>query len=72
MISPANGQLKVEVEQLAVQAFHQHLISGYGQGEYPDEYQIVVSGKPKHYPLDYARSFLLHLVEANRSAFSVR
>lgn len=66
MYRTANIQLKTEVEKLAEQAFHQHLISGYGDGEYPDEYQIVIQGKPKHFPLEYARSFLARLVRQHQ------
>ncbi len=57
------SRLKEEVETLAAEAFHQHLISGYGDGEYPDEYQIVIQGRPKHFTLEYARSFLANLIE---------
>jgi hypothetical protein len=55
--------LRTEVEKLAAEAFHQHLISGYGDGESPDEYQIVIQGKPRHYSLEYAHSLLTNLVE---------
>jgi hypothetical protein len=72
MVSTAHSQLKVEVEQLAAQAFYQHLISGYGNGENPDEYQIVIDGKPRHFPLEYARTFLLQLVAAERTAALLR
>lgn len=72
MSNPAKFQLKTQVEQLATEAFHQHLISGYGDGEYPDEYQIVISGKPRHFPLEYAKSFLLELVEHNRLMALIR
>lgn len=54
--------LREEVHQLAEEAFHQKLISGYGDGEYDDKYQIVYQGKPKHYPLPEARSFLVQLL----------
>lgn len=67
-MNTAKIQLKNEVEQLAAEAFHRHLISGYGDGEYPDEYQIVMQGKPKHFPLEYARSFLARLVRQNQVA----
>ena len=65
-------QLKSQVEQLAAQAFHQHLISGYGDGEYPGEYQIVINGKPRHFPLEYAKSFLLELVERGKLSALLR
>jgi hypothetical protein len=55
--------LRNEVRQLAEVAFHQKLISGYGDSEYNNEYQIVYNGKPKHFPLEYARAFLGNLVE---------
>ncbi|QYO68711.1 hypothetical protein JVX88_28725 [Leptolyngbya sp. 7M] len=55
--------LRAEVEKLAAEAFHQHLISGYGDGESPDEYQIVLQGKPRHYSLEYAHSLLANLIE---------
>jgi hypothetical protein len=55
--------LREEVHHLAEDAFHRHLISGYGDGENPDEYQIVYKGKPRHLPLDRARSFLIDLIE---------
>jgi hypothetical protein len=58
-----HDQLRAEVEKLAAEAFHQHLISGYGDGELPDEYQIVIQGKPRHYSLEYAHSLLANLVE---------
>lgn len=62
MNNPATSQLKHEIEELATAAFHQHLISGYGDGEYPDEYQIVIEGKPRHLPLESARSLLTRLL----------
>lgn len=55
--------LREAVHQLAETAFHQHLISGYGDGEYDDEYQIVHEGKPRHIPLGEARAFLLELLK---------
>lgn len=54
--------LKNEVHQLAEEAFHRNLISGYGDGEYGDEYQIVFQGKPRHLPLTHARLFLRNLI----------
>lgn len=59
----ANVQLKTEVERLAAEAFHQHLISGYGDGEYPGEYQIAIQGKPRHLPLEEAQRFLTWLMQ---------
>lgn len=55
--------LREEVETLAGEAFHRHLISGYGSGEYDGEYQIVYQGKPRHLPLDRARTFLENLLQ---------
>ncbi|MFB2936955.1 hypothetical protein ACE1B6_17035 [Aerosakkonemataceae cyanobacterium BLCC-F154] len=55
--------LREEVHQLAEKAFHLNLISGYGDGEYNDEYQIVYQGKPRHLPLEKARSFLSKLIQ---------
>lgn len=54
--------LRNEVHKLAEEAFHRNLISGYGDGEYGDEYQIVVQGKPRHLPLTHARLFLSNLI----------
>lgn len=72
MNDPAKMQIKTQVEQLAAEAFHQHLISGYGDGEYPEEYQIVLNGKPRHFPLEYAKSFLRQLVERNKLTALIR
>jgi uncharacterized protein (DUF2249 family) len=54
--------LRDEVHKLAEEAFHRNLISGYGDGEYGDEYQIVLDGKPRHLPLTQARSLLSNLI----------
>lgn len=54
--------LRHEVQQLAEKAFHDHLISGYGDGEYPDKYQIVYQGKPRHFSLKEAYYFLDELL----------
>lgn len=58
--------LRNEVRQLAEEAFHLKLISGYGDGQYSDEYQIVHNGKPKHFPLDRARAILKNLITNSR------
>ena len=58
-----DDQLRGEVHDLAEAAFHRHLISGHGDSEYPDEYQIVHQGKPKHFPLSRARAFLAKLMQ---------
>jgi hypothetical protein len=58
--------LREEVHQLAEKAFHLNLISGYGDGEYTNEYQIVYQGKPRHLPLEKAHSFLSKLIQKSR------
>lgn len=58
--------LRHEVQELAEAAFSQHLISGYGDGQYTDEYQLVIEGKPRHLSLEYARSFLRNLLDRVR------
>lgn len=55
--------LRNEVHKLAEEAFHRHLISGYGDGEYGDEYQIVLQGKPRHLRLQQARWLLRNLIQ---------
>jgi hypothetical protein len=57
--------LRSQVYALADEAFHQHLISGYGDGEYADQYQIVYQGKPRHLRLDQAQAFLSILISLN-------
>ncbi len=59
--------LRNEVRQLAEEAFHKKLISGYGDGPDRNEYQIVCEGKPKHFPLDQAHSFLDSLIHQSHS-----
>ena len=54
--------LRDEVHQLAEEAFHMKLISGYGDGQNSREYQIVWNGKPRHLPLERARSILTDLL----------
>lgn len=63
MITKTNAALRDKVHQLAEEAFDRNLISGYGDGEYPNEYQLYIEGKPRHYPLEYAHSFLKQLLE---------
>ncbi len=60
------ADLKETVHQLAEDAFHQQLISGYGDSEYVGEYQIVYQGKPRHLSLERARAFLTRLLLQNR------
>ncbi len=55
--------LRDEVEKLAEEAFHRRLISGYGDGPDGNEYQIVIKGKPRHFPLEHALSFLGNLIK---------
>lgn len=59
------AELKNEIEKLAEEAFHRHLISGYGNGESANEYQIVYEGKPRHFTLEYALHFLKKLIQQN-------
>jgi hypothetical protein len=54
--------LRNEIRQLAEEAFHRKLISGYGDGADSDEFQILFEGKPRHFPLQEARSFLNELL----------
>lgn len=56
------ASLRDEVRQLAEEAFHLKLISGYGDGPDSKEFQIEVEGKPRHLPLLSARSFLNDLL----------
>ncbi|NJO41396.1 MAG: hypothetical protein HC769_17515 [Cyanobacteria bacterium CRU_2_1] len=63
MYSISKAALKEEVEKLAEKAFHQRLISGYGDGEFPNKYQIVYEGKPRHFSLEHARIFLEELMQ---------
>lgn len=58
--------LRESVQRLAEEAFHQKLISGYGDGEHDDEYQIVYKGKPRHLTLEYAQTLLRTLILLNR------
>ncbi len=57
-MNATEASLRNEVRQLAEEAFHRKLISGYGDGQDASEYQIVIEGKPRHFPLEHARSFL--------------
>ncbi|MBD2294945.1 hypothetical protein H6G06_16015 [Anabaena sphaerica FACHB-251] len=54
--------LRNEVRELAEEAFHRKLISGYGDGPDINEYQIVYQGKPRHISLEQARLFLIDLI----------
>lgn len=62
--------LREEVHTLAEEAFHLHLISGYGDGEYDNEYQIVYKGKPRHLPLERAKAFLTDLIQPEVKSFN--
>ena len=65
MLKP-KAELREEVHELAENAFQRHLISGYGDSEYTNEYQIVLNGKPRHLSLDRARSLLNRLLQRSR------
>jgi len=58
--------LRTEVHELADAAFHSHLISGHGDSEFSDSYQIVRQGKPTHLPLNRARTFLAKLIQRSK------
>lgn len=64
-IDKSTAVLRDEIHRLAEDAFHHHLISGYGDSEYADKYQIVVQGKPRHLVLEDARSYLIRLLECS-------
>lgn len=55
--------IRDEIEHLAKEAFNRNLISGYGHGQYRNEYQIVCNGKPRHYPLEQARALLQQMIK---------
>jgi hypothetical protein len=57
------ADLRHEVQQLAEEAFHRKLISGYGDGQNDNEFQVVYNGKPRHLSLEYAYSFLSNLLK---------
>ena len=61
-MNSTQATLRDEVRQLAEEAFHLRLISGYGDGPDANEYQIVYQGKPRHIPLEQARLFLMNLI----------
>jgi hypothetical protein len=65
-MSLSNTAFKDEIHRLAEDAFHQHLISGYGDSEYADKYQIVYQGKPRHLTLRNAYAFLKELIGRSR------
>lgn len=70
MVNTTNAAVKSEIERLAEQAFHQRLISGYGDGEFPEQYQIVYQGKPRHFPLIHAYLFLDMLLKMQENPAS--
>lgn len=70
MNTSTEDQLREEVHTLAEEAFHLHLISGYGDGEYEGEYQIVYKGKPRHLPLERAKAFLVNLLQPEMKNFN--
>ena len=57
------ASLREEVRRLAQEAFHKTLISGHGDGGNAQEYQLVIEGKPRHYSLERAHSYLRALLE---------
>ena len=61
-MNATEASLRNEVRHLAEEAFHRKLISGYGDGPDVSEFQIVLEGKPRHFPLEQARSFLTALL----------
>ncbi len=69
-MNTSTSDLREEVHALAEEAFHLHLISGYGDGEYDGEYQIVYKGKPRHLPLDRAKAFLVNLIQPDANSFN--
>ena len=56
------ADLRHQVHQLAEEAFHRKLISGHGDGQNDNEYQIVFNGKPRHLSLAHAYSVLTNLL----------
>jgi hypothetical protein len=64
-MSSTKANLRDEVRHLADAAFRQKLISGHGDGEYSNKYQIIFQGRPRHYELEYARDFLENLLVRN-------
>jgi hypothetical protein len=64
-MSSTKANLRDEVRHLADAAFRQKLISGHGDGEYSNKYQIIFQGRPRHYELEYARDFLKNLLIRN-------
>ncbi len=61
-MSVPKDTLRNEIRHLAEEAFHRKLISGYGDGPDINEYQIVFQGKPRHFSLEEAHSFLVNLL----------
>lgn len=62
VMNNTHSALRNEVRELAEEAFHHKLISGYGDGQNMNEYQIVYQGKPRHISLEQARLFLIDLI----------
>ena len=65
MMNSDKAVLRDEIRQLADRAFHRKLISGFGDGLDNSEFQIVIEGKPRHLPLNEARSVLNEMLRAN-------
>ncbi|MBW4667822.1 MAG: hypothetical protein KME60_10410 [Cyanomargarita calcarea GSE-NOS-MK-12-04C] len=64
-MNSTQAALRKEVTELAEQAFHRKLISGYGDGPDSEEFQIAFQGKPRHLLLEEARSFLVDLLSGS-------
>lgn len=67
-MNESKAALRDEVRSLAEEAFQRHLISGYGDGEYPDKFQIIYKGKTRHFLLEKARAYLVSLLDVDANA----
>ncbi len=65
-MSSNEAVLRDEIRQLADEAFHRKLISGFGDGPDNHEFQIVIEGKPRHLPLEEARSILNKILRTHQ------
>ena len=65
-MSTDEAVLRDEIRRLADEAFHRKLISGFGDGPDNNEFQVVIDGKPRHLPLDEARSVLNEMLRTNQ------
>ena len=71
-MNQSKDALRNEVRELAEQAFQQQLISGYGDGEFADKFQIVYKGKTRHFPLEKARLYLTSLLKLEQNPLLFR